>query len=71
MSNTGETYMPVQTEPSSASPMKMVFTTASIEIMAEKEEEQGTPVRVPAGLIQMSNVVQAVAHPRHRPRRRP
>lgn len=63
MANTGEIYMPIQTE----SLVRFadedgIHRGLGIEIMREKEEEYGRPVRVPAGLIQMSNGVSAVAH---------
>jgi hypothetical protein len=63
MSNTGEIYMPVQTEALVRfADEKGIHHGLGIEIMAEKELEQGRPIRVPAGLIQMSNGVQAVAY---------
>lgn len=63
MANTGEIYMPIQTE----SLVRFadedgIHRGLGIEIMKEKEDEDGRPVRVPAGLIQMSNGVTAVAH---------
>ncbi len=63
MSNTSEIYMPVQTEALVRfADEEGIHHGLGIEIMAEKETEQGRPVRVPAGLIEMSNGVTAVAH---------
>jgi len=63
MSNTGEIYMPVQTESLVRFADEAgIHHGLGIEIMAEKEREQKRAVRVPAGLIQMSNGVDAVAH---------
>lgn len=63
MSNTAEIYMPVQTEALVRFADEVgIHHGLGIEIMAEKEREQARPVRVPAGLIQMSNGVEAVAH---------
>ncbi|MBA2741228.1 MAG: ATP-binding protein [Actinobacteria bacterium] len=63
MANSGENYMPVQTE----SLVRFadedgIHRGLGIEIMKQKEDEGNRPVRVPAGLIQMSNGVTAVAH---------
>jgi DNA helicase HerA-like ATPase len=63
MSNDDEIYMPVQTE----SLVRFadedgIHAGLGIDGMKVKEEEQGRPVRVPAGLIQMSNGAGAVAH---------
>jgi hypothetical protein len=63
MSNTGEIYMPVQTEALVRfADEEGIHHGLGIEIMAEKERDQARPVRVPAGLIQMSNGISAVAH---------
>lgn len=63
MSNTAEVYMPVQTESLVRFADEAgIHHGLGIEIMAQKEREQSRTVRVPAGLIQMSNGVNAVAH---------
>lgn len=63
MSNTGEIYMPVQTEALVRfADEQGIHHGLGIEIMAEKERDQGRPVRVPGGLIQISNGISAVAH---------
>jgi hypothetical protein len=63
MSNTGEIYMPVQTEALVRfADEEGIHHGLGIEIMAEKERDQRRPVRVPGGLIQMSNGISAVAH---------
>jgi uncharacterized protein len=63
MSNTGEIYMPVQTEALVRfADEEGIHHGLGIEIMAEKERAQKRPVRVPSGLIQMSNGISAVAH---------
>lgn len=62
MSNTGEIYMPVQTEALVRfADEEGIHHGLGIEIMAEKERDQNRPVRVPGGLIQMSNGISAVA----------
>src|ERR671922_186859 len=63
MSNTGEIYMPVQTEALVRfADEEGIHHGLGIEIMADKERDQARPVRVPSGLIQMSNGISAVAH---------
>jgi hypothetical protein len=63
MANTDEIYMPIQTEALVRfADEDGIHRGLGIEIMKEKEEEYGRPVRVPAGLIQMSNGVTAVGH---------
>jgi hypothetical protein len=63
MANTGEIYMPIQTESLVRfADEEGIHRGLGIEIMKEKEDEEKRPVRVPAGLIQMSNGVTAVAH---------
>jgi hypothetical protein len=63
MANTGEIYMPIQTEALVRfADEDGIHRGLGIEIMKEKEDEDKRPVRVPAGLIQMSNGVTAVAH---------
>lgn len=63
MSNDEDVYMPLQTE----SLVRFADETGihsglGIDGMAAKEEAQGRPVQVPAGLIQMSNGIAASAH---------
>lgn len=63
MSNDAEVYMPVQTESLVRFADEAgIHTGLGIEGMKEKEEARGRPVRVPAGLIKMSNGTAAVAH---------
>lgn len=63
MSNDAEVYMPLQTE----SLVRFadedgIHKGLGIDGMEEKEKALGRPIRVPAGLIQMSNGTAAVAH---------
>jgi uncharacterized protein len=63
MANTGEIYMPIQTEALVRfADEDGIHRGLGIEIMKEKEDAEHRPIRVPAGLIQMSNGVAAVAH---------
>jgi uncharacterized protein len=63
MSNDDEIYMPVQTESLVRfADEEGIHAGLGIEGMKAKEEELGRPIRVPAGLIQMSNGTAAVAH---------
>lgn len=62
MSNTDDIYMPLQTESLIRfADEEGIHRGLGIESMAEKEEELRRPIRVPAGLIQMSNGASAVA----------
>lgn len=63
MANTDDVYMPVQTESLVRfADEEAIHRGLGIEIMADKEEREQRPVRVPAGLIQMSNGSSAVAY---------
>jgi len=63
LSNDREIYMPVQSE----SRIRFADETGihnalGIDSMKEKEDREGRPVRIPAGLIRMSNGSEAVAY---------
>lgn len=63
MSNDDDVYMPLQTESLIRFADEAgIHKGLGIEGMAAKEEALGRPIRVPAGLIQMSNGTAAVAH---------
>jgi DNA helicase HerA-like ATPase len=63
MSNDDEVYMPIQTESLVRFADEAgIHAGLGIDGMKEKEDARGRPVRVPAGLVKMSNGTAAVAH---------
>lgn len=63
MSNDKDIYMPVQSEARVAFADETgIHRALGIDTMREKEENQNRPLRIPAGLIQMSNGVEAIAY---------
>lgn len=62
LSNTAETYMPVQNEALVwFADENGIHAGLGIDTMKRKEQERRVPICVPAGLIEMSNGTQAVA----------
>jgi hypothetical protein len=63
LSNDKEIYMPVQSEARVRFAGEAgIHNALGIDSMAEKEQREGRTVRIPAGLIQMSNGSEAVAY---------
>jgi hypothetical protein len=63
LSNDKEIYMPVQSEARVRFADEAgIHNALGIDTMAEKEKREGRTVRIPAGLIQMSNGAEAVAY---------
>ncbi len=63
LSNTAETYMPVQNEALVwFADENGIHAGLGIDTMKRKEQERRVPICVPAGLIEMSNGTQAVAY---------
>jgi hypothetical protein len=63
LSNDAEIYMPVQSEARVRFADEAgIHNALGIDTMAEKEKREGRRVRIPAGLIQMSNGSRAVAY---------
>lgn len=63
LSNSSDIYMPVQSEARVAFANEDgIHRALGIDTMSEKEEREGRKLRVPAGLIQMSNGEGAIAY---------
>ena len=63
LSNDGEIYMPVQSESQVRFADEAgIHNALGIDTMKEKEQREARPVRIPAGLIRMSNGSEAVAY---------
>ncbi len=63
LSNDKEIYMPVQSESRVRfADESGIHNALGIDTMKEKEQREGRPVRIPAGLIRMSNGSEAVAY---------
>ncbi len=63
LSNDKEIYMPVQSEARVRFADEAgIHDALGIDTMAEKEKREGRKIRIPAGLIQMSNGTDAVAY---------
>ncbi|MDE2746623.1 MAG: ATP-binding protein [Chloroflexota bacterium] len=63
LSNNGDIYMPVQSEARVAFADEAgIHQALGIDAMLEKQERENRQLRVPAGLVQMSNGVEAVAY---------
>lgn len=63
LSNDQDNYMPVQNEALIYfADEEGIHRALGIDQMKEKEEREGRPIRIPAGLIQLSNGTEAVAY---------